>query len=333
MLTTMLTILALGALLLAPVVGQRTAVFGRSRPGGLFSLVNEYVHPGNVIFVLASLGTNAAGYGDDPDAPVATIDYAVGLCEANKGDIIYVLPGHTEDVVAANGIDLDVAGISVIGVGPIKPVVTVKTLTTASVRINAADVLVRGLTFTAGTAQLLVKMIDVNADRARIEDCDLIGASTATFLVQSFVNIATTKDDTQVRRCRFIQGTDPAAVNAAAHTGAVYLVDSENVVIEDCEFRGNFETAFIHNKTTGAANLWVRRCYGICSLSDAVPFVLPAGCTGGADRCSMITPAEAATTEATYTGTFPAGFFNFQSYFGNDGGGGQNAIAVQAAAS
>ena len=47
----------------------------------------------------------------------------------------------------------------------------------------------------------------------------------------------------------------------------------------------------------------------------------------------FINPNEAATTEATLSGTFPALVFNFQSFFGNDGGGGQNAIASQAAAS
>ena len=37
--------------------------------------------------------------------------------------------------------------------------------------------------------------------------------------------------------------------------GYFYATDciDENVLIEGCEFRGNFETAFVHNKTTGAA--------------------------------------------------------------------------------
>jgi len=185
--------------------------------------------------------------------------------------------------------------------------------------------------FQAALGQPIVIENKGGAGGAIIENCDFVTSSAKEAL--SAITIPTTFDDWKIRRCRFIQPTDPAGANAGAGTGAIYIVDSENVEIEDCEFRGNWETAFIHNKTTGCANLWVRRCYGICSLADAQPFLLVSTATGGADRCSFITPAETATTEATLSGTFPAGFFNFQSYFGNDGGGGQLAIASQAAAS
>src|SRR5574341_1596957 len=50
-------------------------------------------------------------------APFATLDYAIGRCTANRGDIIVVKEGHAENVTTANGIDLDVAGITVIGLG------------------------------------------------------------------------------------------------------------------------------------------------------------------------------------------------------------------------
>lgn len=273
-----------------------------------------------------------AGRGRSPDFPFATLDYAVGQCTAANGDTIFVAAGHSETLVAAAGVDADVSGITIHGVGngTNKPLFTMGTLTTATFRINAANVTVRGLQF-VNNIDSLVKFVNVNADYATIEDCDFLTSSTKEAL--SFVNIATTKDYTTVRRCTFVQPTDPAGTNGGADTGAIYLVDSEHVTVEDCYFSGNFETACIHNRTTGAAELWVRRCWGISNLSDAVPFVLVSTATGGADRCSIINPNEAATTEATLSGTFPAAFFNFQSYFGNDGGGGQNAIASQAAAS
>jgi hypothetical protein len=47
---------------------------------------------------------------------VATVDQAIGLCTANAGDTIVVLPGHTETVTATS-IALDVAGVKVIGLG------------------------------------------------------------------------------------------------------------------------------------------------------------------------------------------------------------------------
>ena len=46
-----------------------------------------------------------------------TIDYAVGKCTASNGDTIYVKEGHAEAVTAAGGLDLDVAGITIVFLG------------------------------------------------------------------------------------------------------------------------------------------------------------------------------------------------------------------------
>lgn len=46
----------------------------------------------------------------------ATVDAAISACTANRGDVIFVSPGHTETVTATS-IALDVAGIRVVGLG------------------------------------------------------------------------------------------------------------------------------------------------------------------------------------------------------------------------
>lgn len=289
---------------------------------------------GKVFFVDSGVGSNSNTGSDPLTDALATIDYAIGLCTANNGDVIVVAEGHTETVVAASGIDLDVAGVTIIGLGArgstTRPTITMGTSTSASLDFSAANCRIVGLRFVSNIDSLLSFIIG-GAGTATIEECDFIGSSAKEYV--SGIIVPTTFDDWTISGCRFIQPTDPAGTNAAAGTGAIYIVDSENVLIQDCEFRGNFETAFIHNKTSAAVNLWVIGCRGICSLADAQPFLLVSTATGGAVRCSMITPAEAAVTEATLSGTFGAGFFNFQSYFGNDGGGGQLAVASQDAAS
>ena len=71
---------------------------------------------GDVFFV--DSGAAAAADGNamtDPTQPGATIDAAIGRCTANNGDIIIVMPGHTENLTGS--IAMDVAGISVIGLG------------------------------------------------------------------------------------------------------------------------------------------------------------------------------------------------------------------------
>lgn len=286
---------------------------------------------GNTYFVHHS-GTST-GPGWTPENAYSTIDAAIGACTASQGDKIIVLPGHAETITGAAAIALDVAGITVEGMGngTNRPTITYGTNTTATAVISAANVTVKNLRFLCAVDSLAV-FLTVGADDATIEGCDFIGASTTEVL--NAIGITTTKDNTVIRNCRFIQPTDPGGTNGNAGTGAIYLVDSENVLIENCEFRGAWETAFVHNKTTAAANLWVRNCYGLLTTAtaDALPFVLVSTATGGAAECYFINVNETQVTEATLSGTFGAGFFNFESYYGNDGGGGQLGVASQAAA-
>lgn len=287
---------------------------------------------GNIRYVHhAGAGTSGPGWA--PENAYTTIDSAVSACTANNNDLVIVLPGHAETIVAASAIDLDIAGVTVIGLGQgsNRPTVTFGTATTASIDFSAANCTLKNIRCVSNVDSLAAFVIG-GAGTATIEDCDFLGASAKEALTA--ITVPTTFDDWTIRRCKFIQATDPAGTNGGAGTGAVYIVDSENVLVEGCEFRGAWETAFIHNRTTGAANLWVRNCYGILTTAtaDAVPFVLATGATGGADRCSFINLNETQVTEATLSGTFQAGFFNFLTYYGNDGGGGQLAVAGQAAA-
>ncbi len=313
-------------------MGKNTVTLGGGNDRAVLN--GQYFEPGavgNVFYVHHSGG--ATGPGLTPENAFSTIDAAIGACTASNGDKIVVLPGHAETITGAAAIALDVAGITVEGRGngTNRPTITYGTNTTATAVVSAANVTIRNLRFVNAIDSLAV-FLTLGADDATVENCDFIGGSTVEVL--NAIGITTTKDNSTIRGCRFIQPTDPAGTNGNAGTGAIYLVDSENVLIEKCEFRGCWETAFVHNKTTAAANLWVRDCYGLGSTltSDALPFVLVSTASGGVSNSHFINPNEAALTEATFSGTFGANFWNFNTLFGNDGGMGQLAAASQAAA-
>lgn len=99
-------------------VGQVSPLYYKKVAGGLPVLMDMTVFPGNIFFVDSgdTDGGDSAGKGTHPDQPFLTIDYAVGNCTASQGDVIFALPGHN-DALGNAQIDLDVAGISVIGVG------------------------------------------------------------------------------------------------------------------------------------------------------------------------------------------------------------------------
>lgn len=313
-----------------PIPKAKTALFVNKQPGGMFSVVDQGMTTGDIWFVDSThaAASDTAGFGRNPEAPVATIDYAVGLCTANKGDIIYVAPGHTETLAAAADLALDVAGITIIGLGngTNKPTVSFGTATTADVDIDAANITVKNIRFVSAIDSLAV-MLDVNAAYFTCIDCDFITSSALECI--NFVNLATTVDNFTFRRCRFIQPSDPAGTDGAAATGCFYFVDSQYILVEECYFEGNFETAIFHNKTTKATNVWINNCWGTQALAAALVAILVDDATGGMARCSWLVPNAADVVETSFmtlAATTPFGFHD--TTFMNDGAGGNNALPM-----
>ena len=123
-------------------MANRTALFNRTQPGGVFTISDIVEHPGDIWFVDSATGTDAAGYGRNPDAPLATLDYAVGLATASKGDVIYLMPDHAENITSATGCVLDKASVKVVGLGwgNARPTLTLTTHIGATISITATDV-------------------------------------------------------------------------------------------------------------------------------------------------------------------------------------------------
>lgn len=122
---------------------NKSPLFSRSTPGGVFVFTDETVTTGDIFFVDSGSSTNGdtAGFGSNPDAPFATIDFAIGQCTASNGDRIYVMPGHAETLTAATSLVADVAGVSIIGIGggPLRPRLTFTTAATATLSVTAAN--------------------------------------------------------------------------------------------------------------------------------------------------------------------------------------------------
>ena len=98
---------------------ERTELFNRLTQRGVYDVTSIGSHPAAIFFVNSSHGyaSDAAGFGKSPDSPVSTIDYAMSLCTASAGDVIYAMPGHIETIAGAGGLACDVAGVHLIGLG------------------------------------------------------------------------------------------------------------------------------------------------------------------------------------------------------------------------
>jgi hypothetical protein len=118
-------------------------------------------HPGQVFWLgnstVLSPGARGASNGNDGtfNGPFATLDYAVGRCVANRGDVIFIKPGHAETISTAAIAALDVAGVAVIGLGSgsNRPTFTF-TAAAANIPITAANMSIQNLLFVANFANV-----------------------------------------------------------------------------------------------------------------------------------------------------------------------------------
>ena len=148
------------------------------------------VTTGAIFFVDSNTGSNSYT-GSDSNRAFSTIDYAIGRCTANKGDHIIVMPGHVEDITAASGIDFDVAGITVIGLGngTTRPRIDWE-LDTATMEIAAANIRLANLHLVASYASV-AEMIDVAAvEGFEIHNCLIEDESSALEFLE-VISIAT----------------------------------------------------------------------------------------------------------------------------------------------
>lgn len=178
---------------------------------------------GNLFFVGASVtgaGTST-GHGYTPEAPLTTIDAAVGRCTASRGDVIIVLEGHTETLAGAAGVALDVAGVRVIGlgVGRNRPSLTFSAVA-SSFDISAANCHVENLVLLAGEDH--TAMVNVTAANVTIKGCEIVLATTSKEAVIGILGSANS-DRLRVEGCHFhdiaVAGVDHAiSFGAADHT-------------------------------------------------------------------------------------------------------------------
>jgi len=233
----------------------RTALFAQHQPGGLFAIEDMARSTGSRFFVDSATGSDTVGYGQSPDSPTATIDYAIALCTASKGDIIYVMPGHAENVITATGINCDVAGISIIGLGENGSMPAVSfTAAAGSVTVAAANVVINNLkliaNFATGTTTGFT--IEAAGDGCVLDGVVMRDTSAANeFLIH--VSVAPTVADLVIRNCSF------AGLAGAMSNSILFVGTSTNCVIEDTDIFVDSSDSVIDHATGASVNLRVRR--------------------------------------------------------------------------
>ena len=257
---------------------NRTAFFVR-RTNGMHALEDLAMGTGNRFFVCSVTGTDAAGYGNSPDSPVATIAYALTLCTASKGDIIFVMPGHAETIATAGGLTLNVAGVQLIGLGngSIRPTLTLSA-TASTIAISAANVALKNLIITT-SVDAVVKVFNVTGANCTLDGVDF--RETAACSCLQFILTAATATDLTVKNCAWVN----TATQSASAQQWILLVGADRFRCENCFASLNGVAAGANGVIVGATTaskdvVILRNHFQTVGSTSAVPISLLAASTG-----------------------------------------------------
>ncbi len=235
----------------------KSELFVQQQPGGMFAVEDQSISTGNRFFVDSgntTNGANAAGKGRNPDYPFLTIDYAIGQCTADNGDIIRVMPGHAETLSAAAAITIDVDAIKIVGGGwgDSRPTLSIDTEHTeeAPISITASGVVFENF-----------RLVGINA-----------GGSKNAIAVTGPANDITFKD------LDFIETSTDKELGIGAAYGVITLLDAAGVIARvnfiNCNMIGlaGHDESFVSvtDGTSGATDLLFQNCRIVGTFADDI---------------------------------------------------------------
>jgi len=215
---------------------------------------------GNIYYVDSGVGADTYT-GLDWTHPKATLDAAVGLCTADRGDILLVAQGHSEALgAAADEVDIDVAGITIIGCGQVGNVDTMPYFdytgdVTGAFAVGADGVTLFNLRFHANVPDVNEAVdIEAGATDCHILNCrfDAEAEGTDEFW-NSIITGGAACHRLVVQGCEFDMGAGAAISAISLHNTAHYSHIIGNTCFGDCS------TACIVSDTAASNHIVIQR--------------------------------------------------------------------------
>jgi len=191
-------------------------------------LLNTY--GGNVFWVDSVHGADT-GKGTH-NQPFGTIDYAIGRCTADNGDIIMVKAGHAETITTA--ITCDVAGVTIIGLGAgkLRPALTCNAAID-TITVTEANVSIYGLYFLASTLTAVTSRVNVAAANCTISGCLFL---CGVYDLET-ITVADAGDDLLVENCEWRITADGPDAGIEIEANGV-----DGLQVKNCHFNGGSDT-------------------------------------------------------------------------------------------
>lgn len=200
---------------------------------------------GTYFFVDSGTGDDTYNDGLTVSTPLATIYAAIGKCTANAGDVISVFPGHAETIAAATSLVVDVAGISIIGLGQgdNRPVLTFSA-TASRIPVSADDVVIENLKFYSNIADV-VSGVTVTGDNVVIRGGLWAGSAANKEFLQML--------DLDAALNAVVEENEFRASTTAGTNNAIRVDVSHGAIIRNNRIKGDFTTAAVSGNAGSAA--------------------------------------------------------------------------------
>lgn len=183
-------------------------------------------HPGQAYWVSNNTTGLLVGHrgGSDQnkgtyDSPFATLNYAFTQCIANRGDIIFIKPGHTETISTGSAMAWNIAGVAVVGLGSgsMRPTFTLDSLTSSAVAVSAANISVQNCIFAANLLSIAACFVLTTAKWFTVQGClfqEGAGGILNFLNIIKSTGIANTVDGLTVTDCNWNSTGSGATVNS-----------------------------------------------------------------------------------------------------------------------
>ncbi len=240
-------------------MGKRP-LFNRPAGGGtIFSVAGANMTTGDIWFVDSTHAeaTDAVTHGHTPDAPFATLEYAItNGATADKGDVIYIMPDHSETATTAIELfDLDKAAVSVIGLGEgfKRPAFKLGHVD-ATVKMAAAGCRISNIRIMSTLADIKTGL-EITVGGSVVDNCYFGGTTSKEFLI----TIAVSADADEL----VIQGNHIVAVPGDEGTSCInFAGGSDHTIIKDNMLLGDWTTdSAIDASTAASVNLVILNNY------------------------------------------------------------------------
>lgn len=173
-----------------------------------------------------------------------TIKEGADLATADRGDHVMVAAGHAESLTGADGVDLDLAGVTVwgLGEGDGRPGITFSHANAEFV-VGAANVTVYNLRFIAGITSITMGIsVEDAGDNFTLANCIFPKPTTNSWEFLDAIDVASGVTDIRIINCEYYNDEGGAAPNHFIDLGNAVL---DGVYIADNIIRGDFAVSAI----------------------------------------------------------------------------------------